>query len=552
MTPTTAQAVAHDLKAGRFPVVSDWLLAKGAQLIVDEIQQGAVALGVQQARNAAARLNDNCYFELTRAIAKAWYGRKGFDPVLQKRRVQALINTTLLDEAQSMATEAIAVCEKHPGDIVYRRELLEFRGLLGRIAKQRYVNNTDDLDSLVDATNRYLAQYLSAPESYWHGINALACLNLELHQSGGIPRPALPDFNDLARKILETVVESCRSKPDPWAYATASEACLALGRCDDAELWLYRMLSSKDTTRFQLDSYSRQLREIWRGDPTSPVVCAGRLLSIIANFCAQRQARITLVPSQVPAIQAALANDERGLEKNFLGESSFSVDSIRSLLSAFRSVGCVMNDIGERLGTGFLLSGAWLKPVYGAGPVFLTNAHVISDTVTNAIPTGKARVTFELDTPVAGNLTRYAVSEVLFTSEPGPVGARNDELKMLDCTIVRLRDLPGDAPVLQATRDLPLLGPKARAFVAGHPRGAGLQIALHDSLLLDIDDQERLVHYRTPTDPGSSGSPVFNADWEVMALHHAGLAEAPRLNGEGTYEANEGVSMSAIRRRLRS
>jgi V8-like Glu-specific endopeptidase len=90
---------------------------------------------------------------------------------------------------------------------------------------------------------------------------------------------------------------------------------------------------------------------------------------------------------------------------------------------------------------------------------------------------------------------------------------------------------------------LPLIDAKARAYVIGHPRGSGLQISLHDSLLLDIDDRERLVHYRTPTDPGSSGSPVFTRQWEVMAVHHSGSSKTRRLHGEGTYEA-------AIRTRL--
>jgi V8-like Glu-specific endopeptidase len=30
------------------------------------------------------------------------------------------------------------------------------------------------------------------------------------------------------------------------------------------------------------------------------------------------------------------------------------------------------------------------------------------------------------------------------------------------------------------------------------------------------------VQYTTDTLPGSSGSPVFNDNWEVVALHHAG------------------------------
>ncbi|MGC4086186.1 MAG: serine protease, partial [Vicinamibacterales bacterium] len=76
-------------------------------------------------------------------------------------------------------------------------------------------------------------------------------------------------------------------------------------------------------------------------------------------------------------------------------------------------------------------------------------------------------------------------------------------------------------------------------YIIGYPKGGRLQIWLHDSTLLDVDDTERLVHYRTPTEPGSSGSPVFNSEWEVIALHHSGSSQTRRLHGNGTYEANE-------------
>lgn len=55
-------------------------------------------------------------------------------------------------------------------------------------------------------------------------------------------------------------------------------------------------------------------------------------------------------------------------------------------------------------------------------------------------------------------------------------------------------------------------------------------------MLLDICEYERLLHYRTPTEPGSSVRPVFNARWEVVALHHAVSPTTRRPE----YEANEG------------
>jgi hypothetical protein len=128
---------------------------------------------------------------------------------------------------------------------------------------------------------------------------------------------------------------------------------------------------------------------------------------------------------------------------------------------------------------------------------------------------------------------------VLFSSQPGDLGVASATGDALDVTIVRL-DAPAAALTPLATAAaLPLVEARARAYVVGHPRGGGLQIALHDSRLVDIDDDERLLHYRTPTDPGSSGSPVFNTAWEVIGLHHAGSATTPRLHGTGTYEANE-------------
>jgi len=94
--------------------------------------------------------------------------------------------------------------------------------------------------------------------------------------------------------------------------------------------------------------------------------------------------------------------------------------------------------------------------------------------------------------------------------------------------------------------------PPPRMYVIGHPAGRDLEISLQDNYLLDLDD--RRLHYRTPTEPGSSGSPVFEQEsWEVVALHHKGADDMPRLGGkEGVYPANEGITIPALQQMTRA
>src|SRR5262249_58948845 len=95
------------------------------------------------------------------------------------------------------------------------------------------------------------------------------------------------------------------------------------------------------------------------------------------------------------------------------------------------------------------------------------------------------------------------------------------------------------------SKALPLADGRQKTYIIGHPGGRGLSLSLHDNLLLDHESP--FVHYRTPTEEGNSGSPVFNSQWDLIALHHAGLSQMRKLNGkEGTYEANEGIWIQAI------
>lgn len=52
-----------------------------------------------------------------------------------------------------------------------------------------------------------------------------------------------------------------------------------------------------------------------------------------------------------------------------------------------------------------------------------------------------------------------------------------------------------------------------------HPQGRRKEVALQDNNLTNIYSER--VRYTTDTEPGSSGSPVFDNSWDLIALHHA-------------------------------
>jgi endonuclease G len=75
--------------------------------------------------------------------------------------------------------------------------------------------------------------------------------------------------------------------------------------------------------------------------------------------------------------------------------------------------------------------------------------------------------------------------------------------------------------------------------IVQHPKGDLKQIVIRENLLLDtFEGTENFLHYEADTEPGSSGSPVFNDQWEVVALHHSGV---PRKNSKGALLSKDGT-----------
>lgn len=194
-------------------------------------------------------------------------------------------------------------------------------------------------------------------------------------------------------------------------------------------------------------------------------------------------------------------------------------------------------DLGrDSFGTGFLI----------APRLLITNNHVLPDGA--AAERARAGFRYEVDIDDKELLpTEYRLrpSEFFFTHVK------------LDFTVVAVEPTAqGIATPLSYFGYLPLIETTGKVLecewltVIQHPGGGRKQICVRENQFIKRDGD--VIWYTTDTKPGSSGSPVFNNDWFVVALHHAGVPEKRdgviQRNPDGTEKwiGNEGIRVSRI------
>ncbi|MFE8963401.1 trypsin-like peptidase domain-containing protein [Streptomyces iakyrus] len=101
--------------------------------------------------------------------------------------------------------------------------------------------------------------------------------------------------------------------------------------------------------------------------------------------------------------------------------------------------------------------------------------------------------------------------------------------------------LPDDAVVIElperATLDV-----GDRLYIIQHPNGGVKKLAARHNVVRYVDDE--IVQYWTDTDRGSSGSPVFDERWRLVALHRRWTRIGP-LSAQAEYR-NEGVRIERV------
>lgn len=518
--------------------------------LVQFLYQSAEPFDKNIGKNILQLLRNKRMFDTMQKVADALIFTERHSLKIYRQYAQSLIDSGDYSAALAVLNNLISDTKNTmPDNQEAKAESIEAEGLIGRLYKQLYVD-ASKLGSfngafLRKALQSYYTVYIADPRSFlWHGINVVALLYRA--KQDGIAADGYPSYRELAEKILAVVEEKdTEKKAETWDYATAAEACIALGQTKDAERWIASYAADRYCDAFELASTLRQFEELWKLDAETDI--GKKVLAILRSQLLKREGGgIVLQADEIKRLK----EDDLSLEKNFGNNIFIDFQSYKKGYTCCESVARIGRITQKGDGTGFLLNRRELNPNADDKLVLITNAHVISTdpsvrAVFGALDPAEAIIIFE----ALNRNEEFRVGEVLFQSPPQEldvtiISFRSDEMDRLkklvkDVTLYKL------SPVLPVAGGNPLTDP--RLYVIGHPKGGPLQFSMQDNLLLDSESPR--LHYRTPTEGGSSGSPVFNQQWELVALHHAGKKDMKKLNGkEGAYEANEGIWMQSIKK----
>jgi tetratricopeptide (TPR) repeat protein len=496
---------------------------------------------VDTAKTLVESLRNQRDYDLMGQLAEAVSRRDPKDAKNRRLYAQYLIDTgkatAAIDLLQPLARR---LSEKHP-------EFGEVTGLLGRAYKQIFFDagdkaSPDAREALKKAIATYRGPYEADHKNTWHAVNLIALLA----RARGLGIRVAPELNHgaIAKEVVGTLQATPPEKRDGWFLPTLAEASVGLDDWDVIERNVGEYVTAESTKAFHVASTLRQFTEVWDLEKQDDRRRA--LVDILrARLMELDGGNLEISPKKLQQLRQQAPPGKAQLEAVLGSEGAQTYKWWKTGLERALSVGAIRQRLGGRIGTGFVVRAGDLGREPASELLFLTNFHVVNEHgASPGIRPEDAEVVFEAVDPEKP----YAVAKILWTSPP----------ERHDASLLRLATpVTGIAPLPFAAA-LPVVDDTARVYIVGHPGGRDLAFSFQDNELLDHEGPSLgklqipgvcRLHYRAPTEGGSSGSPVFDSRfWQVVALHHkGGKIGMPKLNGKvGTYGANEGISIQSI------
>ncbi len=496
--------------------------------LIDSIRKEPTPLPQRSAVQILQALRRKRQFTAITRLSEAIVQTAGRAPAVARHYAQALIDQGMLTPAESVLNEF------RTDSRVGSADQAEIRGLLGRVYKQLYVTTAPissaarKRELLMQSVEEYMEMYDSSRGKHtWHGINVVALMARAQRDGFGIQ--GLRDYKLLAKEILEKLSEKVRAASNGLGaldIATQLEALLAIGDHASLKAKATEYADAEDAHEFEYTSTLRQLTEVWQlredaepGSTVLPILEAARLR--------ESGGSVRLSGDQARTQLEALAGKRK----------SVSLEWYKLGLVTARSVCRVENIGGFGHGTGWLVRASDFFPSEDGRLLVLTNDHVVSDTYEGALTPPNVLCNFQI-------LGKRIQMKSIFRSSP---------FGELDAAFLELSEQPRADALPLCAEMVEMARPAPRMYIIGHPGGRDLEFALQDNQLVGCSD--KLLHYRTPTESSSSGSPVFEMqNWEVVGIHRAHVTNIPRAKGEtgAPYSANEAISMLALQKHFRS
>ncbi len=217
----------------------------------------------------------------------------------------------------------------------------------------------------------------------------------------------------------------------------------------------------------------------------------------------------------------------------------FDIDKWLNKLINIEKQVCKIEINNRIVGTGFLI----------AHDIVMTNYHVVKDVLIEKNPNISVRFDYKIqnDNVVNQGIT-YKLGDnwLIDHSQYSSADLQNDgslpKEDELDYALLRITTKLTDRGFIEIPQANSNFNdnylPERPLFIIQHPEGNPMKIAF--DLSIGLNENQTRLKYKTYTEGGSSGSPCFNGNLDLIALHHCGIE----------FKYNGGVPINVIKNLL--